>query len=69
MRSDSLKARNLTEPSEYEKNIQLARDVAEVLRRNFAQAVRVDDEAGIWGDYSKRSFSQWPTDGHILLPL
>lgn len=44
MRSDTIEARSLTDPVLYEQKIQLAREMARVLRQNVVQAEKVQGE-------------------------
>lgn len=50
MRNDASQAKALTDPAEYEKNIQLNRSIAEVLRKNFAPMVRDDQNPGLYSE-------------------
>jgi peptide chain release factor len=45
MRADAVNARAVNEPAAYEQHIQLAREIADVLRRNVVQAVKVTESA------------------------
>lgn len=49
MRSDALAATSTTAPEEYQQQIQLTRDIANVLKRNVVQAAKVDcEETNTW---------------------
>lgn len=41
MRADALQHKGQTDPTVYEESVELANDVAHILRRNFVQAQRV----------------------------
>jgi hypothetical protein len=61
MRADAVGALTITDPAAYEQCTQLARGVADVLRRNVVQAVKVtgsaDESAGQEDRWSKLDFS------------
>jgi hypothetical protein len=46
MRADAVDARAVTDPAAYEQHVQLAREIADVLRRNIVQAIKVPESAG-----------------------
>ena len=50
MRADAVEARAVTDPATYEQYTQLAREVADVLRRNVVQAIKVPQSGGQGGD-------------------
>lgn len=62
MRHDYREGRNLTDPNSYAARIKLGQEVAEVLRKNIVQAVKVDnaedgtptiqDDQGVWSEYN-----------------
>jgi tryptophanyl-tRNA synthetase len=43
MRADAIYARAVTDPAAYEQHVQLAREIADVLRRNIVQAIKVPE--------------------------
>lgn len=43
MKLDALAARSITAPEDYQQQIQLGREIADVLRKNVVQAVKADD--------------------------
>lgn len=45
MRADAVEARAVSDPEAYEQRTQLAREVADVLRRNVVQAIKVPESA------------------------
>lgn len=46
MRNDTVQGRSLTDEKAYEENVKLAREVADVLRKNIVQARRVEGASG-----------------------
>jgi len=50
MRSEALIATSITAPEEYQRQIQLTQDIANVLKKNVVQAAKVDDrdESETW---------------------
>lgn len=67
MRADAVDARTVTDPAVYEQSIQLAREIAYVLRRNVVQAIKVTDSAS-QGEEQDR-WSEWssPEDSNLLM--
>jgi hypothetical protein len=61
MRADAIGARTIMDPAAYEQCTQLARGVADVLRRNVVQAVKMtgsgDKSVGQEDTWSKWDFS------------
>ncbi|KIL68583.1 hypothetical protein M378DRAFT_8634 [Amanita muscaria Koide BX008] len=47
MRQDALAGREITEPGQYEQQVQLARDIAVILRKNVVQGVKEGSHSGI----------------------
>jgi peptide chain release factor len=46
MRTDAVNARTVTDPAAYEQHIQLTREIADILRRNVVQALKVKESTG-----------------------
>ncbi|KAM6500882.1 RF-1 domain containing protein [Amanita muscaria] len=70
MRQDALAGREITEPGQYEQQVQLARDIAVILRKNIVQGVKEGSHSGIetWSklycyvacDFSQVPVQNWP---------
>lgn len=58
MRNDTVQGRSLTDEKAYEENVKLAREVADVLRKNIVQARRVEGASGTPDDET------WSTSEH-----
>jgi hypothetical protein len=57
MRKDTLEAQVISEPKLYEEKVQLAREIATVLRTNIVQGVKTPDtEPGLGQDTWSRFF-------------
>lgn len=50
MRNDATQAKSLADPVEYEKNLQLGREVTDVLRKNIARIVRDDKDQDLYSE-------------------
>lgn len=58
MRVDTIRGQTLTDPTAYEENVKLAREVADVLRKNIVQARRTSatpESQGneVWSAYTE----------------
>ncbi|TFK42986.1 RF-1 domain-containing protein [Crucibulum laeve] len=54
MRTDALNAQTATEPETYQQHIQLGREIADILRRNVVQAVKVPEPESAEGSETWR---------------